>query len=426
MSFFGFTPPAGWGSRAQVGFAVEALRDLEGNRDRMIGNEDRPAGVAKIGGNQNPLALRVQLSSSLGLSTRDEVAMLDRYRAYVEERLGEVVIAPEVKAELRHGDLYAALKAIDLVALNRKPHEVRDGFITAAGSVDGVAIPARRLHYQHFAPIGEPKGQVVVVSPGFLESGVSFYELTQALNREGYDVVLGDHQWAGQSEGKPGGIDRGFGVARDTAALGAYGAKLARELYGDRGQVLLYGNSMGAGPGVTMALAYADHGRLQLEGDALPKGLPFVTTGAFYGPTDTTANRVLGFLGEFRAINRVPLPAFGQPVLTKSPIGGHRGAQTAVRVDARAQGQANAAALDDLARFEDAAAGGLRPLGRGVMIHSAQDSLADPDKAQAMATRFGVPLEVVPGSDHVLQQSPVMIPRIVAAIARTFEATQAG
>jgi hypothetical protein len=420
MSILGFTPPAGWGNRSQLGFAVQALKDLEGNRDRMILNEDRAPGVAKIGSNQNPLALRIKLSNALGFSPRDEVALLQRYREYVEEKFGEVVIAPEVQAQLKHGELYAALKAIDLVALGRRPNEVRDGFLSAKGSVDGVEIAPRKLHYQHFAPIGEAKGQVVVVSPGFLESGVSFYELTQALNKEGYDVVLGDHQWAGQSEGKAGGIDRGLGVARDAAAFGAYGARLAKELYGDRGQVLLFGNSMGAGPGVTMALSYADHGRLKLEGDELPKGLPYVVTGAFYGPSDNAANRILGFLGEVPAINRMPLPAFGQPVLTKSPIGGHLGAQSAVRIDARAQGQANAAALPDLERFFGELAKGLRPLGAGAMLHSAQDSLADPGLANKVAGHFGIELQSLAGSDHVIQQSPAAIPKIVQAIEETF------
>ncbi len=87
---------------------------------------------------------------------------------------------------------------------------------------------------------------------------------------------------------------------------------------------------------------------------------------------------------------------------------------------ARAQGQANAAALPDLERFFGELERGLRPLGAGAMLHSAQDSLADPTLAQKVAARFGIDLQSLPGSDHVIQQSPAAIPKIIQAIEATF------
>jgi pimeloyl-ACP methyl ester carboxylesterase len=415
-----FRPAEGWGQRSQLGYGLAALEDLEHNRDGLILNEALPQGHLDLGLKQNPGALRAMLWASVGLDTRDGVGKLQRFREDAERHWGAPVIDPAIVSQLHDGKIYAALRAIDLVGLGKKPSEITDGFFTASGSVDGAKIEPRNIHFIHWKPVAEPQGKVVVVSPGFLESGESFALLADHLSKLGYDVVIGEHQWAGHSSGKAGGIDRGFGVTRDAAAMGALGAKLTKQLYGDRGQVLILGNSMGAGPGVLTALTMNDNDRLKLEGDQLPKGLPFVCIGAYFGASDNAQNAFTGLLAKSSLINKKALPAIGMPSLTDAALASQRGAQTAVRVDARAQAKASDAVVLDTDKTLRLIDGGLKPHGIGALIHSANDSLADPGKLARVAARLGIEPIWIPGSNHVHHQDGAMVIKIGRTIDEVF------
>src|SRR5690606_25111283 len=156
----------------------------------------------------------------------------------------------------------------------------------------------RDIFIQHWKPVGEPSGKVVVLSPGFQETGRNFYEQIDLLNRQGHAVVVMDHQWAGYSEGKAGGIDRGYGVARDVAAVAAYAAGLAKREYGADAEVVLMGNSMGAGPGVLGALTLNDAGKVKLDGPQMPKGLSAILQAPFLEATPSALNELLSATGK--------------------------------------------------------------------------------------------------------------------------------
>lgn len=131
---------------------------------------------------------------------------------------------------------------------------------------------------------------MIVLSPGFQETWRNFVDQIDALDAAGHDMVAMDDQRAGETDGQPGGLDRGFGVARDVAAVTARAAGIAKEKCGDGGQVLLYGNSMGAGPGVLGAVLMNDAGAVKLEGEPMPRGLS-VLQSPFLGATPSPSNR---------------------------------------------------------------------------------------------------------------------------------------
>ncbi|MBT6431785.1 MAG: hypothetical protein HOK28_01755, partial [Deltaproteobacteria bacterium] len=181
----------------------------------------------------------------------DDLGELLAFRADCEAFWGEPVTGLDL-GRLRHGDLFAVHKAVAMARLGRTPADVTEGYCTASGSVDGVRLFPREIFWQRFKPIGQANGRFVVVSPRFGETGRDYYDAIQAMNHEGYDVVVMDHQWAGQSEGKAAEIDRGYGVARDVAAIAAWAATVQAREYGDvsGAAVILAGKALGASAGV--------------------------------------------------------------------------------------------------------------------------------------------------------------------------------
>lgn len=396
----------GWGARSALGGTLRALEDLEGNRDGLWGNESKPAGTVGDTFSRQPLLLKISSALKVGVSRQDEIARLTRFRKEAEAAWGEPTLNPSIESKLKAGQLYGAQKAVTLARLGRRPSEVTESFVAAAGSVEGKAIAPRSLFQQHWAPVGKPSGQVVVVSPGFQETWRSFVDQIDALNRAGHDVVVMDHQWAGDSEGSPGGIDRGYGVTRDVAAVTAHAAQLAASKYGASGSVVLYGNSMGAGPGVFAALLLNDNDRIALDGPAMPKGLSAVVQSPFFGPTRSAGNRLLNAAAKLPFVNRIQSPAMGIPDLTDDPVAEQKGAQSAALGDVRAQLKAMAAAANDLERIRERVGQGERPAGRIIFIHGDKDPLADPGWTSQMASYLRAELRMVDSANHVFQESP--------------------
>jgi alpha-beta hydrolase superfamily lysophospholipase len=399
-----------WGGRAEVHAALQGLRDLEGNRDGLWTNEGRPAGEPGAWFERQPLLLKARaFLGGGGPSLEDGVGQLQRFTAAVEAHHGQPVIAPELRIRLHQPDLFAAQKAIALVRLGRAPAEVTEGFVRAAGTVDGQAIMPRVVFFQRFAPRGEPSGTVVLLSPGFQETGRSFEAQIDRLCREGHDVVAMDHQWAGQTRpGGRGGLDRGFGAARDVAAMAAHCARLAESSYGERGRVVLFGNSMGAGPGVLGALALNDAGLVQLEDAAMPKGLSAVLQAPFLAPTPGLVNGALQLAAMLPFVNRLAVPSAGVPALTSDPVAAQKTAQGAVEEDVRAQLAAMTAALPDLSRVSALIEAGQGPRGQVAIVHAARDPLADPEAVVKLAKALGpsARLELIDSGNHVFQASP--------------------
>lgn len=414
-----------WGLRSQLGATIKLLDDLEtGNRDGITGNEDRAPQSVQNAFERNPLAQRTRDFASVGLSTRDEIARLDAFVQKVEDQWGQPTIAPDVAAKMNGGALYAAQKAIRLARIGRTPADVVDGFVAAKGSVDGQAIPPRDIHIQTHAPIGTPSGHTVVISPGYLETGRTFDEQVHKLNQQGHKVVVMDHQWAGQSDGKPGGIDRGFGVARDVAAVTAFAAKEARADFGDDAKVVLFGNSMGAGPGAFGAALMNDAGKIALEGDQMPKGIDLVLQAPFFGATKSVLNMMLQGGAQIPMVNRLQLPGTGLPNITNDPRAEQLGAQDMVMEDIRSQLSAFATAQPDLDAMMDLVQSGQVPSGNVHVVGNRNDTLANAEKwfevetALANAGAGDVVLDISEGTDHVLSQSLGEQDRALDAIAK--------
>src|SRR5581483_11922650 len=288
-----------WGSRSEIAATVAQLDGGPKPNDHWWGFLTRNPLVAKTLGWFEP-----------GFSTKDEKKKLSAFVADHEKKWG-LPTTDLPPGSIKNFDLFRAQKAIALDHYGRTPADVTEGFVDARGSVAGQAIAPRRIFWQRWKPIGRPSGRLVVISPGFQETGRNFYEQIQLLNKEGDDVIVMDHQWAGYSDGSPGGLDRGFGVARDVAAVAAF----AHEVAPDE-KLVLFCNSMGAGPGVLGAATLNDNGQIALEGAPMPRNVPIVLQAPFIKMTDDFMNDTFALVSHVPFVNRWKLPSLGMPTLS--------------------------------------------------------------------------------------------------------------
>ncbi len=406
MKIFNAPRRADWGNRSQIGGTIQDLKDVLGNQDGIWGNEHKAQGTTGDFFDKNPMAAKIAEHLSVGFSARDEVSTLKAFTAAAEKAWGEPVLSVD-KDRLNGGDLFAAQKAIALTRLGRTPSEVTDHFVTAGGSVNGRDVPDRDIFTQRFKPTGEPSGKVLVLSPGFQETGRNFYEQIDKLNQLGHEVVVMDHQWAGQTDGKKGGLDSGFGVARDVAAVAAYAQTLVDNEPG-LDEVILYGNSMGAGPGVIGAMTLNDNGLIDLDGPQMPQGLRAVVQAPFLEGSPNLVNDVVGFASKIPMLNAIKAPAAGVPVLTTDNVGAQKGAQHAVLEDVRAQLSAMTAAEDDIQFMLGLIERGQGPGGQLAVVHGDDDPLAHAAKCGWLKDQLGdqMTYRQIDSGNHVLQENP--------------------
>ena len=325
------------------------------------------------------LATRLAHLVGLQVPSSDNVTRLTAFRADCESMWGRGVTSIDDE-DLEDGELFALHKTLALARLGRTPKDVTEGFVTATGSVDGVRIEPRQIFWQRFRPCGRPNGRMVLISPRYGENGRHYYGSISALNRQGYDVVIMDHQWAGQTIPNSPRIDRGFGVTRDVAAMAAAAAKWVEADYGylPGSELILVGKAMGASAGVLGALVMNDNGRLKLDGSVMPKGLNAVLLTPWLGATRSLRSQVR------RAARHVPV---------FSRLAVYRGHETSVRIDSpralRATLRAVDSAMPDLRRLRQVIADGARPLGRLYVLHCARDPYVDPDRSAWLARLFG-------------------------------------
>lgn len=405
LSLFGAsdTTPT-WGSQTQLEASVRELEDLEGNRDGLWSNEGEVAGHTGGFTHRNPLGEKIRQGLK-GMGDRQQ--NMTRLTAFVDRKQVEwnAPVSQLRPDQLKNGALFLAQKAMALTRMERHPSTVQDGFIQASGSVNGQSIADRQLFYQRFSPTAEPSGKLVLVSPGFQETGRHFYEQIQLMNAAGHDVVVMDHQWAGQSEGEAGGIDRGYGVARDVAAMTAAVAQMQQTDYPD-GEVILFGNSMGGGPGVLGALTLNENQQIALNGPAMPQHLKAVLQAPFIEVSDNWVNDGVGLGSKIPFLNEFALPSAGVPVLTHDAVAAQKGAQQAVLEDIRARLSAMSAATDDMNQIKDLIRQGRGPTAPVAIAHGNQDPLADPAGSQWLAEQLGAELKIIDSANHVLEQSP--------------------
>lgn len=402
------TPPPAWGSTSQVQGTLRDLHDVQGNRDGLWDNETKPAG--SVGGfvKQQPLPSKAQNWAS-GLGDLDaQIQALQTFRTEKEAAWGLPVTQLDL-AQLKDGKLFAAQKAIALVRLGRTPAELTEGFVSAKGQVNGVKIADRELFWQRFHPQGEPTGKVIVMLPGFLQTGRNFYEQADALSKAGHDVLIMDQQWGGQTKGgEAGHVDRGYGITRDVAAMAAYAQTHREKTYpGKAGsEVILMGTSLGGGPGTFAALTLNEQNLIALEGPPMPKGLKAVLQGPFFGPSDNFLNDSFGLLSKVPLVKDIPLPSLGLPILSTDPEAKQKIAQGAVLEDLRAQAQAMTATLPDMQAVLEKVEAGQGPSNPIQIVHSKGDPLANSALSQKLAQKLpNVKLTLLEGQNHVLEQS---------------------
>lgn len=414
-------PAPSYAGRSQVAALTRTVADALGNRDGIPSNESLPAGTVPSTRPlaQNPLLDRMGSWFSPGVSTRDEREALT---SFVTEREAQwkAPVTRLTAEQVPYFEAFRTEKAAALVRFDRHPEDVTEGFIHAAGSVDGQPIESRELFWQRWAPQGAPSGKLVVISPGFQETGRNFLEQVQLLNAQGHDVLVMDHQWAGYSRGNPGGLDRGFGVARDVAAMAAFAQQIADETHGEKPhEVVLLGNSMGAGPGVLGALTLNDAGRIQLEGAQMPRGLDAILQAPFLEMRGSLINQGLEALGAVPGLKNVALPSMGLPVLTRDPVAAAKLSQHVVLEGVVARPQAMRAATGDLGEILRSIANGNGPSGRIAIVHGVEDPLADVGASRRLAEALGdrARLTELDSKNHVLSEEAGAQEEILGALS---------
>ena len=397
-------------SRATLVTLVQKLDDATvGNKDGIVGNEAHGAGSAAGASafDTNPMLFKLRAFFASD-SRIDDQARLGGFVDAAEKAWGQPVSTMARPAHVSAEDWSTHLvdKAITLVRLAREPGDIKDGLVQARGSVDGHAIAPRDVFIQTFEPIGTPSGKTIVMSPGFLESGRNYVEQAQLLNKAGLEVVVLDHQWAGLSSGNNhGGIDRGFGIARDVAAVVADVAARAPQQ-----QIVLVGTSMGAGPGALGAVLMADAGKIHLDradGAQMPRGLNAVLQGAYFARTKSLANNLLAATGRVPGLNQIALPALGLPILSGDQATLRKLAAHATTEDLSGRPQAFNASDDDLATMKAMLHSGVRPEGRIEFIHANRDTLARYESAVEWAALLGdrALLTTVDSTSHVFEEN---------------------
>ncbi|MBI4822036.1 MAG: alpha/beta fold hydrolase [Deltaproteobacteria bacterium] len=395
-----------WGERAQLAATVADLEDVKHNKDGIWDNENKPANTVGSWFDRNPLALRAQKTLEAGVSVGDEIEKLAAFRKQAEVSFGQPVMDAAIEASLNGGALFAAQKAITLTRLGRSPADVFERFVEASGSVDGVAVPKSRVFTQHFLPEGKPTGDVVVMSPGFLETGRAFHDQISELTQHGVHVVTLDHQWAGHTQGKRGGISNGESIALHVAAVCADAFELAKERYGSSAKLTLVGESMGGGPGAFGAALMNDQGRLLLDGGkSMPKGVSLVLQAPYFGATPSFLNATLKAAATIPILNKLEMPAIGLPDFVEDDVGEHKVAQAMVREDIRGQLAAFKASDAFLAKLMSNIEKGERPGGKVYVLHDQKDPLADFAKVKSTTATLGGELTVLSGGDHGLSAS---------------------
>jgi pimeloyl-ACP methyl ester carboxylesterase len=390
-------PPISLGSRAVVATLAKKLDDA------TLGNEARKAGDASSARlfDTNPILFKMRAFFEVGFSKRDEESRLGAFLAAAEKAWGTPITTQARPAHVSSEDWNAHLvdKAITLVRLGRAPDDVRDGFVHAKGKVDGHAIAERDIFTQTWAPIGEPSGKTIVISPGFLETGRNYVEQIEMVNKLGHKVVVMDHQWAGLSEGKKGGIDRGFGITRDVAAVAADAAQ-------DGNEAVLVGTSMGGGAGVAGALLMNDAGKIDLDGPQMPTGLNGVLQHPFFASSGGVINAFLSATGKVFGVKEIPLPDMGVPILSGDQATLRKLAAHATTEHLSGRPQAFHASDEDLATMKKMLASGVRPQGKLEIIHATKDTLASFEATDEWSKLLGAHLQPYESTTHVPEENP--------------------
>ena len=312
---------------------------------------------------------RALVPQDLNPSSLDDIGELLDLRRKCERDWGAPVSEIDLQ-RLRGGELFAVHKALVLARLGRHPSEVTEGFVTGSGRVGDVRIEPRDIFWQRFKPRGAPNGRVVVLSPRYGETGRDYADAIDAMARQGFDVFVMDHQWAGHTTRNPSGVDSGYGIARDVAAVGAFAYSTMERDYASfpKRNLMLVGKALGASAGAFGAALLNDQGLLKLDGREMPRGVDVVMVSPWFGPTSSFQNRLRSVVSRVPFLRRLSIQY-------NESTGLHLDSPRAMRKLLGALGHAQ----KDLRSMLKLVETGNMLHGRSYIIHNARDPVASPD-----------------------------------------------
>jgi hypothetical protein len=147
--------------------------------------------------------------------------------------------------------------------------------------------------------------------------------------------------------------------------------------------------------------------------------MPAVLQAPFLAMTGSILNDALALGAHVPGFKNIPLPATGLPILTHDPVAAGKFAEHATEEDLRARSQALLSAKRDIARILELVDKGEGPFGKVYVIHADHDPLADPAASVKLVEKLGparAKLDLFPGRDHVLEESPTNQRRILAGV----------
>ena len=391
-------PPA-WGSAERVAGCRAALDDLLRSRRALVPHTLLWEVAALVQQHVSPDSSRPAVT---------DVPLLMAVWRLCEHHWRRPVVSDFVYRRLFDRDLFAAWKCIDLLRNDRNPHDVTEGFVRCVGDVGSASLAARDVFWQRFRPLPpsqsglQPSNKVLLMAPGFGETGRNFYEQIALLNRLGHEVVVIDQQWAGQTRNvdgtaTPGILDRGFGAARDVARVAE---SVARQLP-KNAQLILMGQGAGGTAILTLLVAQA----AKLLDVPLPAKLDAVLQAPYLAPTPSSLNRIANLLARLPGGGNLPAHLL-LPSPTPDAVAAKKYAQCRLRDNITFTLGALQAMRSDMQAMWDLLAAGYKPAGRVVVLHSAGDPWADASAShrlgheEVLGRRASV--RILPGANHAL------------------------
>jgi lysophospholipase len=237
------------------------------------------------------------------------------------------------------------------------------------------------LHVLELASYGEPRGGATVLHDAG-DHGARYEELAHVLAADGWAVALPDLRGHGRSEGERGHSAGFREVARDVDAILDHLAYRMPE-----GAQILIGQGLGG----LQALAYA----VERPGRAAA----LVLLSPLLAPSFRAPEKKGGLKGLFQKLGPTSPGALGwTPAMRTSEAS----EQAALAADGAMHDVITLRGIEAfseaLARAESGVAGLRTPV---LVLHGADDPIADPARSQALA-RAGIEVRVLPGRKHDL------------------------
>lgn len=414
-SIFPFgTSESDWGVRPQIAGTYEDLKDLQGNNDGIWENEKDLKGLLRGVGTNSDFKEWFEKPKDGRKNTISTTLIIKELNDFLsaQEQRWKLKATFLDSNKIKYGKLFSVQKAINLLRFNRKPSDVVEGFVKSDGKVNGIKIESRDIFWQRFKPISAPNGKMILFSPGYQETGRNFYEQIDKLNKIGFDVVVMDHQWGGQTKVQYQGVlDRGYGLALDVASMAYLCDAILEKEYKDmpKKELILSGNSVGASA-VLMALTLNDNDKIVLERDLfMPKNLRAVLQSVFLGIEESKIKDIIYKLQMKESNKTIELYNTGLPIFTNNASSYQKGVQYNILENVTTKFYAITNANKDINETITSIESGIKPNNNIYIINADKDPLVDFSKVENLVESIGntAKLTKVNSENHVFQNTLV-------------------